>query len=36
MNEVFVALKRGEKIDKQYLDIYYQYAKEYLGGNTYG
>lgn len=36
MNEVFVALKRGEAIDKQYLDIYNRYAKNYLGGNTYG
>lgn len=36
MNEVFVALKRGETIDKQYLDIYNQYAADYLGGNLYG
>ncbi len=36
MNEMTVAIKRGESIKKEYLDIYEEYAKDYLGGATHG
>ena len=31
MNEMYVALNNGEKINKRYLDVYNEYIKEFLG-----
>jgi hypothetical protein len=32
MNEMYVALCNGEKIEQQYVDVYNEYVKEFLGG----
>ena len=29
MNEMYVALNNGEKINKRYLDVYNEYIKEF-------
>lgn len=36
MNEMTVALNRGESVKKEYLDVYEEYAKDYLGGAIHG
>lgn len=32
LNEMYVALNNGTDIDQRYIDVYYEYSKEFLGG----
>ena len=32
LNEVYVAINNGTTVSKKYLDVYYEYLREYLGG----
>lgn len=32
MNEMYVALINGDKIDKKYIEVYNEYERIYLGG----